>query len=390
MLIQCTKKLLDVIERKPVAYEEKNLLFSWHANLITLNRKKTVVLVNDKNRYVVVLYGLKAKDFERFDEIILNAIRLTLLDECIDEDIVDEYLRQSGEIVYGKTKDSSYVGKLNTACNIVPYYEELLLDNTIYQTFVSKIASRYWVGKQEGGRYISPGKEMLKDLEIFAGKPIFKCKAVELKVTLQMKNHNIWRRLIVPLNTTFSQFHKVLQAAFGWLDYHLHEFFVYGDERWDILHIDINYFINHPAYNKAGYKPVVNLVSDEEAFDYPRKDGIERKLEKGIRLSEYIPKYKRLQYVYDFGDDWRHYIEVERVIEDYDKNYAICVDGEGNAPPEDVGGEYGYEKFLEIISDKNNPEYEDMLIWGKYQGYRDFDIEDVNKNIKFAYDSFLL
>jgi len=64
MLIQCTKKLLDAIERKPVAYEEKNLLFSWHANLITLNRKKTVVLVNDKTRYAVVLYGLKAKDFK--------------------------------------------------------------------------------------------------------------------------------------------------------------------------------------------------------------------------------------------------------------------------------------------------------------------------------------
>ena len=384
MLIQCTKKLLDVIEIKPVSYEEENLLFCWHANLITLNRKKTIVLVNDKNRYVVVLYGLKAKDFKSLDGAILNAIRLTLLDECIDDDIVNEYLRQSGEIVYGKTKNSSYVGKLNTACNIVPYYEELLLDKKIYQTFVSKIASRYLVGKQEGEGYISPGKEMLKDLEIFAKGPIFKCRAVELKVTLQMENHNIWRRLVVPLNTTFSQFHKVLQAAFGWLDYHLHEFFIYGDEMQDIS------FINHPFYNKAGYKPVVNLVSDEEDFDYLREDGIERKLEKGIRLSEYIPKYKRLQYVYDFGDNWRHYIEVERVIDDYDKNYAICIDGEGNAPPEDVGGEYGYDKFLEIISYKNNPEYESTLAWGEYQGYKDFNISEVNKNIKFVYDSFLL
>ncbi|SHE99224.1 hypothetical protein SAMN02745195_01602 [Thermoanaerobacter uzonensis DSM 18761] len=42
MLIQCTKKLLDVIERKPVSYEEENLLFSWHANLITLNRSNEI------------------------------------------------------------------------------------------------------------------------------------------------------------------------------------------------------------------------------------------------------------------------------------------------------------------------------------------------------------
>ncbi|MGB9680329.1 MAG: DUF6933 domain-containing protein [Thermoanaerobacteraceae bacterium] len=74
MLIQCTKKLLDVIKRKPVVYQEENLLFSWHANLITLNRRKTVVLVNDKNRYVVVLYGLKTKDFKRFNVIINSMI----------------------------------------------------------------------------------------------------------------------------------------------------------------------------------------------------------------------------------------------------------------------------------------------------------------------------
>ncbi|MBP2072845.1 plasmid pRiA4b ORF-3 family protein [Thermoanaerobacterium butyriciformans] len=379
MLIQCTKKLLDVLERKPVTYEEENLLFSWHANLITLNRRKTMVLVNDKNRYVVVLYGLKAKDFRRFDEVILNAIRLVLLDECIDEEIVEEYIRQAGKVVYGKTKNSIYVGKMNAACNVVYLYEDLLLDNTVYQTFVSKVASRYWVGKQEEG-YTSPSKEMFKDLEDFVGRPIFKCRAVELKVTLEIENHNIWRRLVVPINTTFTQLHKVLQAAFGWQDYHLHEFFIYGNERQDVS------FINHPSYSKDGYKAIVNLVSDEEAFDYPNESGIEMIFEKGIKLSEYIPQYKRLMYVYDFGDNWQHYIEVQKIIDNYDKNYAVCIDGEGNAPPEDVGGEYGYDEFLEIISDKNNPEYENMMAWGENQGYKEFDIEEVNKKISSFYE----
>ncbi|MDK2805687.1 MAG: hypothetical protein PWP67_1234 [Clostridium butyricum] len=379
MLIQCTKKLLDVLERKPVTYEEENLLFSWHANLITLNRRKTMVLVNDKNRYVVVLYGLKAKDFRRFDEVILNAIRLVLLDECIDEEIVEEYIRQAGKVVYGKTKNSIYVGKMNAACNVVYLYEDLLLDNTVYQTFVSKVASRYWVGKQEEG-YTSPSKEMFKDLEDFVGRPIFKCRAVELKVTLEIENHNIWRRLVVPINTTFTQLHKVLQAAFGWQDYHLHEFFIYGNERQDVS------FINHPSYSKDGYKAIVNLVSDEEAFDYPNESDIEMIFEVGIKLSEYIPQYKRLMYVYDFGDNWQHYIEVQKIIDNYDKNYAVCIDGEGNAPPEDVGGEYGYDEFLEIISDKNNPEYENMMAWGENQGYKEFDIEEVNKKISLFYN----
>ena len=64
MLIQCTKKLLGELEIKPVPSIEEAPLFSWHANIITVNRRKTVVLCNDSNRYIVVLYGLKASGSE--------------------------------------------------------------------------------------------------------------------------------------------------------------------------------------------------------------------------------------------------------------------------------------------------------------------------------------
>lgn len=61
MLIQCTKKLLDELNIKPGALHEptgeEEPLFSWHANLIKLKRRKAVVLVNDSNKYVLVLFG---------------------------------------------------------------------------------------------------------------------------------------------------------------------------------------------------------------------------------------------------------------------------------------------------------------------------------------------
>lgn len=40
---------------------------------------------------------------------------------------------------------------------------------------------------------------------------------------------------------------------------------------------------------------------------------------------------------------------LEDVIFDYDKNYVCCIDGHGDAPPEDVGGEGGFEEFIIII-----------------------------------------
>ena len=48
--------------------------------------------------------------------------------------------------------------------------------------------------------------------------------AYQVKVKLLEIKPVIWRRLVVPAGITFYKFHKVLQAAFGWQDYHLYSF----------------------------------------------------------------------------------------------------------------------------------------------------------------------
>ena len=68
MQIRCTKKLLDTLKVVPEEMTEEDALFSWHANLLMINRRKVVVLMNDFSRYTVVLYGLKAKEFKNFNE----------------------------------------------------------------------------------------------------------------------------------------------------------------------------------------------------------------------------------------------------------------------------------------------------------------------------------
>ena len=40
----------------------------------------------------------------------------------------------------------------------------------------------------------------------------------------------IWRRLLIPADTTIADSHAVLQAAFGWTGTHLHRFVVQGRE----------------------------------------------------------------------------------------------------------------------------------------------------------------
>ncbi|AGK54017.1 plasmid pRiA4b ORF-3 family protein [Bacillus sp. 1NLA3E] len=374
MLIQCTKKLLEQLKLNPESEVEGEALFSWHANLITLNRRKTVVLVNDQNRYTVVLYGLKAKDFNKINEIVVGGIRETFREEGIKDGVIEKYLFQSKKLIFAKTKNRTSVARMNKACENVYYFEELLDSHSIINSEMGVRISSILVGDGKNS-YILPNEEMYKDLENFAGEKIFSTKAVQLKVNLKLEENQVWRRIIVPLNRSFEELHEIIQKAFGWRDYHLHEFYIYEST---ISGIDLS--TNHPTYLEAGYRPILNIVCSDEAFEYP--NDVEMILEKGIRLSDYLPTYKKLKYNYDFGDNWQHVIEVEKTIDDYDQPYPICLEGEGNTPPEDVGGEGGYEEFLEILANPEHSDYQHTVKWGLSQGYADFDIACVNRVLK--------
>lgn len=373
MNIQCTKKLLDELKRKPVEPVAEPSLYSWHANVITVNRKKVVVLVNDKNRYVIVLHGLKAKDFQKMDELLLDAIRATLEEECVKQEIIDQFLQAAGQVSFTKTKDRSSVARMNKACDMVYFFGELIEADTMYQGKLGKRVSRDLVGDRKGD-YFHPNEAMYQDLESFPGESVFRCRAVEVKVTLDLEHHQVWRRMVVPLHLTFDQFHRVLQTVFDWKDYHLYDFYLYEKS---VFAINVSW--NHSGYHKEGYKPLINLVCDEEAFAYG--DEIPMKLAKECKLADYLTT--SMKYNYDFGDNWQHYIDVVQLIDNYDKNYPVCLEAEGDAPPEDVGGEGGYDEFLSVLADKTHPDYEHFITWAKGQRYQPFDMEKVNHRLKY-------
>ncbi|WP_413375686.1 plasmid pRiA4b ORF-3 family protein [Alkalihalobacillus sp. 1P02AB] len=173
----------------------------------------------------------------------------------------------------------------------------------------------------------------------------------QVKITLQDIEPPIWRRLMIPNGITFFKFHKIIQAAFDWQDYHLF-LFEFPD-----------YLIKHPD-------PDIPLHKVE-------------KEPKRVKIDSVFNEHKRFLYEYDFGDSWRHDIVIEGTvtIDDDEINYPICMAGARNRPPEDVGGVGGYEGFLEIINEETHPEYDDMLLWAeKDTGGRKFDPDYFYKN----------
>jgi hypothetical protein len=160
--------------------------------------------------------------------------------------------------------------------------------------------------------------------------------AVQIRVALIGIEPTVWRRLIVPRGFHLGQLHRIIQAAFGWWDCHLHEFQIGG-----LSYRDAE--VCEPEF-----------VNDARAFD-----------ETGVRLLDFTrSEGLSFLYVYDFGDNWKHVIQFERLLAlDPAPRSASCIDGARARPPEDVGGVHGYAGFLDIIADPENREHRETKRW---------------------------
>ena len=99
MQIGCTKKLLDYLgQTDVVANPEIDPLLSWSANLLSLNRRKAIAVVNDASRYGFVLYGLTAKNRKELNTLLLQGVRACLEAEHIAPAIIDRYIADCGEM----------------------------------------------------------------------------------------------------------------------------------------------------------------------------------------------------------------------------------------------------------------------------------------------------
>lgn len=131
-----------------------------------------------------------------------------------------------------------------------------------------------------------------------------------IKATISGIRPPIWR-LQVEGSLTFAQLHRVLQTAFGWLDYHLYRFVFDGLE---VTEEDPEF-----TTSELGGKRVQQVD--------PAKTTIDLLFE----------SHRQCVYEYDFGDSWEHEIIVEKKLpESHGVPVPVCLAGARHRPPEDA------------------------------------------------------
>ncbi|MDR2973478.1 MAG: plasmid pRiA4b ORF-3 family protein [Propionibacteriaceae bacterium] len=126
----------------------------------------------------------------------------------------------------------------------------------------------------------------------------------------------VWHRLKVASDLDLPQLHIILQAAMGWELEHLHSF---------------------EAWNPAARQYIHQSLLSRYNVDMEGEEGV---AEYDVQIGHVLHSVgDKLMYWYDFGDDWRPEIVLEK-LEPWvaDSPLAMCVGGRKTCPPEDCGG----------------------------------------------------
>lgn len=211
--------------------------------------------------------------------------------------------------------------------------------------------------------YASARGRVLANLEVLKEVREKHKDAFRLRIDLDLDGlQPCWREIIVPGWFTFGGLHEAIQASFLWWDYHMHDFKLRSHGE-DLMLVNPEQGgVDGMFAPPAGKRRVVDDVT--------------------VLLGDVFPRTRTVAYSYDYGDGWEMTIRLIETIKGEDATAPVCVGGEGDAPPEDVGSPSGFKHFLEAIGDENHPDHDSMKAWGYGQFFEPFSIDAVNRRIE--------
>ncbi|WP_411843318.1 DUF6933 domain-containing protein [Salinicoccus sp. HZC-1] len=121
MIINPTKKSLPLFNKlqqtedkaKGKAFSEINPFFSWHANYINVERKKVLILVNDRTYLPLLITNVDVKRKKELESIIEDGIRTMFRLIGVKLSDIDRYIEMAGKIEINAAYDRKTLGHIN-------------------------------------------------------------------------------------------------------------------------------------------------------------------------------------------------------------------------------------------------------------------------------------
>lgn len=169
--------------------------------------------------------------------------------------------------------------------------------------------------------------------------------SVVMQLKIELRNITkppVWRRLQVPSDVTFFDFHCIIQAAFGWYNEHKFKFQHKSDDTEWTIGVPETGDDTGGTSGMLGAEPGLVDARSTNMWDFL----------KAKNLDQFV-------YIYDLDDCWLHDVTIENVSADLALLFPRCIGGKGACPPEACGGALGYQKMKDK-GEIEDPNYFDL------------------------------
>ncbi|WP_079528659.1 DUF6933 domain-containing protein [Halobacillus hunanensis] len=115
-VIGATQKLVKEIKKElddPEQYQEISNIYQWHANVMTINKRKCLMLMNNKTGINLTLFGLRKQQFDNIENVIKGSLNQLFQLLKIEREIADQMLEAAEQFVYTKTTSRQVLGMMN-------------------------------------------------------------------------------------------------------------------------------------------------------------------------------------------------------------------------------------------------------------------------------------
>ena len=179
-----------------------------------------------------------------------------------------------------------------------------------------------------------------------------KAQLVSLEVEIVGAHVPTWRQVILPATYPLDEVHFIIMMLFDWGGS-----FPYCFKRGQMVY----------EYPQAGSVDLPEL----------RGKGCTRFDSTKYLLSDALPvDGATIEYYYDPGDLWQLSIARTGTMTGAEYPFSmlpVCLDGEGNNPPEDVGGVDGYKGLCDDLASPGSPDYQSARFWLGLEDDEDFE-----------------
>ena len=142
--IRCTQKVVEELGLKEEDLSEvkepTSLLGNWYSNLFILDKRKTLIFMNERTLLSFIVFGIRKKNIKDLPIVFHNGVKQLLLMEDFDDTVISNVTKDCLEIELTKTANRSLVGNLNDLMNL--YKSFILADGGLNSCDLNSITKK--------------------------------------------------------------------------------------------------------------------------------------------------------------------------------------------------------------------------------------------------------